>query len=186
VAQDPAVWRCFRGAHLEITEADVSETAVKLYLEDLTVGQTFRSTPQPVTAEGIIKFATQFDPQPFHLDERQAQETFFQGLAASGWHTASIAMRLLVDSVPLAGGVIGTVVEELRWLKPVRPDDAFGLESEVLEIQPGNRPRGLVKLRAVSVNQHGEVVQVLTATLLVSKRPDIDPAAIAAFGSKPL
>ena len=81
-------------------------------------------------------------------------------------------MRLLVDSVPLAGGVIGTMVEELRWLKPVRPGDVLGLESEVLDIQPGNRPRGLVRLRGVSVNQHGEMVQVLTATLIVSKRPD--------------
>jgi acyl dehydratase len=112
----------------------MSETVEKLYLEDLTVGQTFRSAPLPVTAEEIIQFAAQFDPQAFPLDERQAQNTFFRGLAASGWHTASIAMRLLVDSVPLAGGVIGTKFEELRWLKPVRPGDVLGLESKDLDI----------------------------------------------------
>lgn len=142
-----------------------------LYLEDLTVGQTFRSAPHALTAEEIIKFAAQFDPQPFHLDEREAQQTFFQGLAASGWHTASVTMRLLVESVPLAGGVIGTMVEELRWLKPVRPGDTLRVEGEILDIQPGNRPRGLVKLKGVTCNQRDERVQALTATLIVSKRP---------------
>lgn len=135
------------------------------------MGQTFHSVPQPITADEIKSFASQFDPQVFHLDERQAQQTFFQGLAASGWHTAALAMRLLVDSVPLAGGIIGTAVEELRWLKPVRPGDVLRVEGEVLEIQPGNRPRGVVKLKGTTVNQRGETVQMLTATLIVSKRP---------------
>jgi acyl dehydratase len=142
-----------------------------LYLEDLTVGQTFRSALRALTAEEIIKFATQFDPQPFHLDERAAQQTFFQGLAASGWHTASLTMKLLVESVPLAGGFIGTMVEELRWLKPVRPGDTLRVEGEILDIQPGNRPRGVVKLKGVTFNQRDERTQVLTATLIVSKRP---------------
>jgi acyl dehydratase len=142
-----------------------------LYLEDLAVGQMFRSEPQAVSADEIKSFASQFDPQPFHLDERAARETFFQGLAASGWHTAALAMRLLVQSVPLAGGIIGTAVEELRWLKPVRPGDVLRVDGEVLDIQPGNRPRGVVKLRGTTVNQRGETVQLLTATLIVSKRP---------------
>ncbi len=149
----------------------MGETAKRLYLEDLTVGQTFRSAPHPVTAEEIVRFATQFDPQPFHLDARDAQQTFFQGLVASGWHTASLTMRLLVESVPLAGGVIGTMVEELCWLKAVRPGDVLGLESELVSVEPGSRSRGLVKVKGVTVNQHGETVQVLTATLIVSKRP---------------
>jgi acyl dehydratase len=101
------------------------------------------------------------------------EKLYLEDLMASGWRTASITMRLLVDSVPLAGGVIGTTIEELRWLNPVRPGDVLELESEVLEIQAGKRPRGLVRLRGVSVNQHGEIVQVLTATLMVSKRPDM-------------
>jgi acyl dehydratase len=147
---------------------DVTKT---LYLEDLAVGQTFRSDPQPVSADEIKSFASQFDPQPFHLDEQAARETFFQGLAASGWHTAALAMRLLVQSVPLAGGIIGTAVDELRWLKPVRPGDVLRVEGEVLDIQPGNRPRGVVKLKGTTVNQRGETVQLLTATLMVSKRP---------------
>jgi acyl dehydratase len=142
-----------------------------LYLEDLAVGQMFRSEPQAVSADEIKSFASQFDPQPFHLDERAARETFFQGLAASGWHTAALAMRLLVQSVPLAGGIIGTAVEELRWLKPVRPGDVLRVDGEVLDIQPGNRPHGVVKLRGTTVNQRGETVQLLTATLIVSKRP---------------
>jgi acyl dehydratase len=147
----------------------MGEMAKRLYLEDLTVGQTFCSAPQVVTAEEITKFAAQFDPQPFHLDEREAKQTFFQGLAASGWHTASLAMRCLVESVPLAGGIIGTVVEELRWLKPVRSGDVLRLETEVLHIEPGNRAHGVAKLKSATVNQHGETVQVLTATLIVSK-----------------
>lgn len=151
----------------------MGEIANMLYLDDLAVGQTFRSAPQPVSAEEIKSFARRFDPQIFHLDERQARQTFFQGLAASGWHTAALAMRHLVDSVPLAGGIIGVAVDELRWLKPVRPGDRMQLQTEVMDIRPGSRSRGFVKLRCTAVNQRAEAVQVLAATLLVSKRPRI-------------
>lgn len=148
----------------------MGEPGKRLYLEDLAAGQTFRSESQPITAAEIKRFASQFDPQPFHLEEHEARQTFFQALVASGWHTAALAMRLLVESVPLAGGIVGTVVEELRWLKPVRPDDVLRLETGVLDIQAGNRSRGIVKIRCTTLNQRGEPVQVLTATLLVSRR----------------
>lgn len=149
----------------------MGEPGKRLYLEDLAAGQTFRSESQPITAAEIKHFASQFDPQPFHLEEHEARQTFFQGLVASGWHTAALAMRLLVESVPFAGGIVGTAVEELRWLKPVRPDDVLRLETAVLDIQAGNRSRGIVKIRCTTLNQRGEPVQVLTATLLVSRRP---------------
>src|ERR1700744_4652122 len=100
-----------------------------LYLEDLTVGQTFESGPQRIETEAINRFAARFDPQPFHLDEASAQDTFFHGLAASGWHTAALTMRLLVDSeVEPAGGIVGAGFEELRWPKPVRPGDELHVE----------------------------------------------------------
>lgn len=150
----------------------MSDQERRLYLEDLRVGQRFDSAPQPISAAEIKRFAGQFDPQPFHLDDEAARESFFQGLAASGWHTAALGMRLLVASVPLAGGIVGTSVEELRWLKPVRPDDILRLESEVVDIQPGNRSRGLVRIKSVTLNQRGDTIQMLRATLLVSKRPE--------------
>lgn len=112
------------------------------YLEDFVVGQTFGSGRLRVTKEQIKAFAAEFDPQPFHLDEAAAQDTFFQGLAASGWHTAALTMRLLVESeLKPAGGVIGAGFEEFRWPKPVRPGDELHIESEVLEVRPSrSRP----------------------------------------------
>lgn len=153
----------------------MGEPGKKLYLEDLAVGQTFRSVSQPVTAADIKRFASQFDPQPFHLDEHQARQTFFQGLVASGWHTTALAMRLLVESVPFAGGIVGTAIEELRWLKPVRPDDVLRLETAILDIPAGQRSRGVVKIKSATLNQRDEPVQVLTATLLVSRRSEHPP-----------
>ena len=147
----------------------MGEAGKKLYLEDLAAGQTFHSVSQPITATEIKHFAGLFDPQPFHLDEEQARQTFFQGLVASGWHTAALAMRLLVDSVPLAGGIVGTSVEDLRWLAPVRPGDALRVEAGIVDIQTGKRSRGVVRLKCSTLNQRGETVQVLTATLLVSR-----------------
>ena len=153
----------------------MGEPDKRLYLEDLAAGQTFRSVSQPITAEEIKRFARQFDPQPFHLEEQEARQTFFQGLVASGWHTAALAMRLLVQSAPFAGGVVGTAIEELRWLKPVRPDDVLRLETGILDIQAGNRSRGIVRIKCTTLNQRGEPVQVLTAALLVSRRSEHSP-----------
>jgi len=121
----------------------------------------------------IVEFAQRFDPQPFHLDEEAAKSTFFQGLAASGWHTASITMRLLTQSgLPLADGVIGSG-GEIQWPRPTRPGDVLHVESEVLEVTPSrSRPeRGMVVVRSETRNQHGEVLQRLTTKLVVSRRP---------------
>jgi acyl dehydratase len=144
-----------------------------LYLEDLSPGDRFTSGEHALDAAQIIEFAQRFDPQPFHLDEEAAKGTFFQGLAASGWHTASITMRLLVQSgLPLADGVIGSG-GEIQWPRPTRPGDVLYVESEVLEVTPSrSRPeRGMVVVRSETRNQHGEVLQRLTTRLVVSRRP---------------
>ena len=146
-----------------------------LHLEDLQPGQLHRSSGDPVsvTADGIKAFARQFDPQPFHLDEATAAETLFKGLAASGWHTAAMTMKLLVEGgLPLAGGIIGAGVEEVRWPRPVRPGDQLRVESEVLEVRPSrSRPdQGLAKIRTTTLNQNGEPVQVMTSNLVVPRR----------------
>jgi len=147
----------------------------KLYLEDFTVGQRFISEPHQIDADQIKAFASQFDPQPFHLDEAAAKASFFQGLAASGWHTASITMSLLVKSgMPIAGGLIGAG-GELQWPRPTRPGDVLQVESEVLEVKPSrSRPeRGMITVKSVTRNQNGEEVQVLTSRMLVWRRPNV-------------
>lgn len=144
-----------------------------LYLEDLSPGDRFTSGEHALDAAQIVEFAKRFDPQPFHLDEQAAKGTFFQGLAASGWHTASITMRLLVQSgLPLADGVIGSG-GEIQWPRPTRPGDVLHVESEVVEVTPSrSRPeRGMVVVRSETRNQHGEVLQRLTTKLVVSRRP---------------
>ena len=145
----------------------------KLYLDDLHVGQAFTSAVHVLDEDQIKAFARQFDPQPFHLDDESARHTIFAGLAASGWHTAAITMKLLVESVPLAGGIIGGG-SEIAWPKPARPGDALRVESKVAEITPSrSRPdRGMVVMRSETLNQNGEAVQVLTAKLVVTRRGD--------------
>jgi acyl dehydratase len=144
-----------------------------LYLEDFAVGQKHLSGKIRVDAEAIRAFATQFDPQPFHLDDEAARGSLFDGLAASGWHTAALTMRLLVDSgMKPAGGIIGTRADELKWPRPVRPGDELHVEAEVLEARPSrSRPgEGYVKVRSTTMNQKGEPVQVLVMNLLVRTR----------------
>jgi acyl dehydratase len=143
-----------------------------LYLDDLHVGQRFASGTYVVDEGQIIAFAGQFDPQPFHLDDKAARATLFGGLAASGWHTAAVTMRLLVDSgLPIAGGIVGAG-GEISWPQPTRPGDILRVESEVVEIKPSrSRPdRGMVVVRSDTRNQRGEVVQTLTAKLIVPRR----------------
>ncbi|MBV8429074.1 MAG: MaoC family dehydratase [Hyphomicrobiales bacterium] len=142
-----------------------------LYLEDLTVGQKFISRTQKVDAEAIKTYAREFDPQPFHLDGEAAKTSLFGGLAASGWHTASLTMRLIVDSVPLAGGVIGSG-GELSWPRPTRPGDKLRVVTEVLEIIPSrSRPdRGMIVMRSTTLNQNDEAVQVFTPKVVVQRR----------------
>jgi acyl dehydratase len=149
-------------------------TRTQLYLDDLSPGQVFRNEAVFAVDETAIKtFARQFDPQPFHLDDMAAKETVFGGLAASGWHTTAMTMYLLVTGgPPLAGGIIGAGMDELSWLRPVRPGDRLRIESEVIEVRPSkSRPsQGLVKMRTTTLNQNGEPVQILVANLLVQRR----------------
>lgn len=145
------------------------------YLEDLAPGQTFEGDARiRIDADQIKAFAATFDPQPFHLDEATASATLFGGLAASGWHTAAITMRLLVDGESkLAGGIVGAGVDELRWPFPTRPGDELRVETEVLEVRPSkSRPQqGLIKMRTTTLNQDGKIVQVFVGNLVVARRP---------------
>ena len=144
-----------------------------LYLEDLNVGDRFTSEGHELDVEQIKAFAVLFDPQPFHTDEEAAKSTFFGGLAASGWHTASITMRLLVQSgLPLANGIIGSG-GQLSWPQPTRPGDVLRVESEVVEITPSrSKPdRGMVQVRCETRNQRGEVLQHFLPKLVVMRRP---------------
>ena len=143
-----------------------------LYLEDLPVGRRFKSAEHSIDERQIKAFASAFDPQPFHLDDVAAGKSIFGGLAASGWHTAAITMRLNVTSgLPIAGGIVG-LGGDLSWPKPVRPGDVLHVESEVVEVIPSrSRPdRGTVVVRSETRNGRGEVVQITTAKLLVPRR----------------
>lgn len=142
------------------------------FLDDLHVGQRFTSVSHTIDEEQITAFAKQFDPQPFRLDAEAAKATFFQGLVASGWHTAAITMRLLVESgLPLAGGVIGAG-GEITWPRPTRPGDTLHVESEIIELRPSrSRPdRGMATIRSETRNQLGKTVQMLIAKLVVPRR----------------
>ena len=144
------------------------------YLEDFAVGQTFGSGRLRVEKERIKSFAAEFDPQPFHLDENAAKGSIFRGLAASGWHTAAMTMKLLVASeLQPAGGIVGAGFDEFRWPTPVRPGDELRIESEVLEVRPSkSRPDiGVVKVRTTTLNQKNEPVQVSVGNLMVPRRP---------------
>jgi acyl dehydratase len=143
-----------------------------LYLEDLKPGQRFRTGKHPLTEDEIKAFARDYDPQPFHMDPEAARHSFFGGLAASGWHTAAISMRLQVESgPPLAGGMIGGSVE-VTWPRPTRPGDVLHVESEVLDVVPSrSRPdRGFITLKSQTLNQRDEVLQIQTSKLLVWRR----------------
>jgi acyl dehydratase len=143
------------------------------YFEEFAPGQTFESGRIAIDAQQVIDFATRFDPQPFHTDPEAARGTMFGGLAASGWHTAAITMRLLVESgLTPAGGWIGAGCDELRWPRPVRPGDELHTESQVLEMRPlKSRPdQGLVKMRTATLNQKNEEVQIMVTNLLVRRR----------------
>jgi acyl dehydratase len=146
------------------------------YLEDFQVGQIFGGPMRMrMDEENIRSFAAEFDPQPFHLDATAAMSSIFGGLVASGWHTAAITMRLLVESdLKPAGGILGAGFDEFRWPKPVRPGDELRVESEVLEVRPSkSRPdQGLIKLKATTLNQNGEAVQLFVGNLIVPRRPN--------------
>jgi acyl dehydratase len=144
------------------------------YFEDLKGGDRFKSATYQVSEEQLISFAREFDPQPFHLDAAVADQTMFKGLSASGWHTAAITMRLFVQTLNFAEGAIGLGVDELRWPNAVRPGDRLQVETEIVDLRVSrSRPsHGVVRLRNVTVNQHGEVVQTMSASALVLRRGD--------------
>lgn len=144
-----------------------------LYFEDLEPGQVFRSGSVEVTTEEIKKFAAQFDPQTFHLDEEKAKKSLFKGLAASGWHTAAMTMRLIVDGeFRLADGAVGGGVDELRWIRPVRPGDTLRIETEIVSKRESKtRPEfGIVQTRTTTFNQKDEPVQRFLNSVIVPRR----------------
>jgi acyl dehydratase len=146
------------------------------YLEDLSVGQRFvGTTTLTVTEAEILEFAGRYDPQPFHLDDAAARKTLFGGLAASGWHTAAMTMRLLVEGgKPLAWGIIGGG-GEIAWPRPTRPGDVLHVEGEVMEIVPSrSKPdRGMVVMKTETKNQNGDDVQVIVMKLVVPRRDPV-------------
>ena len=144
------------------------------FLEDLHVGDRFGSDTIEVTEESIIAFAREYDPQQFHLDAKAAEQSIFNGLSASGWHTAAMSMKLFITGeLKLAGGSIGLGVDELRWPQPVRPGDVLRLETEILDVRASrSKPdRGIIRIRNVTTNQRGEVVQTFMAFVMVKRRP---------------
>lgn len=141
------------------------------YLENLKAGERFESDQYTVTEEGIINFAREFDPQPFHLDPGVANKSIFKGLAASGWHTAAITMRLFVQATNFAEGAVGLGVDELRWPNPVRPGDALRVEVEIVDLRESrSKPNyGIIRIRNVTRNQRGEIVQTMFANAMVPR-----------------
>jgi len=142
------------------------------YFDDLKVCDRFKSEPLSMTEKDLIEFAHKFDPQMFHLSRRDAERTIFKGLIASGWHTAAMTMRLFVRTLNFAEGAIGLGVDELRWPNAVRPGDVLIVETEILELRPSrSRPgHGIIRLRNVTTNQRGEVVQTMLASAMVPRR----------------
>jgi acyl dehydratase len=143
------------------------------WFDDLKVGMRFASGEAMVSKEDIKRFAREFDPQPFHTDEEAAEKTAFKGLAASGWHTAAIAMRLAVDVRPFGPHpLLGAGVDELRWMKPVRPGDTLHLEGEVVELIPSRtKPQGIARIKWTAYNQNGEAVYTFIPIGIVPRRP---------------
>lgn len=145
------------------------------YFEDLKIGNRFQSDTYLVTQDGIVAFAREFDPQVFHFDPASAKTTMFEGLIASGWHTAAVSMRLFVQTMNVPGGIIGLGVDELRWPNPVRPGDVLRVETEIVDLRASrSKPSyGIVRLRNVTKNQRDEIVQSMLASALVPKRDQV-------------
>jgi acyl dehydratase len=143
------------------------------WFDDLVIGMRFKSPEKRVTREEIKRFASEYDPQPYHLDEAAAEQSVFNGLAASGWHTAAMAMRLAVETRPFGPHpLLGLGVDELRWLAPVRPDDVIHLEGEVVELTPSrSKPQGIARIKWTAFNQRGERVYTFQPIAIVPRRP---------------
>jgi len=154
-------------------ECGVALAAMKeYYFDDLKAGDRFQSEPLNVTEKQVIEFAHKFDPQMFHLSRKRAERTIFKGLVASGWHTAAMTMRLLVQTLNFAEGAIGLGVDELRWPNVVRPGDVLTVETEIVDARPSrSRPGfGIIRLRNVTTNQRGQIVQTMLASAMVPRR----------------
>ena len=152
----------------------VLENLMIQWFDDLTVGMRYKGGEAEVTRDDIKRFAAEFDPQPFHLDEAAAEKSIFKGLAASGWHTAAIAMRLAVDLHPFGPHpLLGLAVDDLRWLAPVRPGDVLRIEGEVVELTPSRtKQQGTARVRWTVYNRNGEQVLTFTPTVIVPRRPN--------------
>ncbi|HWX17944.1 MAG TPA: MaoC family dehydratase [Chthoniobacterales bacterium] len=144
------------------------------YFDDLKAGDRFKSERFDVTEKQLIEFAHKFDPQMFHLDRKSAERTIFKGLIASGWHTAAMTMRLFVQALNFAEGVIGLGIDELRWPNTVRAGDVLRVETEIVHLRPSrSKPHyGIIKVRNVTTNQRGEIVQTMLGALMVPRRAD--------------
>ena len=142
------------------------------YFDDLKVGDRFKSEPVTVSEKQLIEFAHKFDPQMFHLSRKRAERTIFKGLVASGWHTAAMTMRLFVQTLNFAEGAIGLGVDEVRWPNVVRPRDILTVETDIVDLRPSrSRPGyGIIRLRNVTTNQRGEIVQTMLASAMVPRR----------------
>src|ERR1051325_1287778 len=147
----------------------------EVYFEDLNPGDKFQSQEFAVPAKEIIEFAEKFDPQKFHLNAKSAERSIFRGLVASGWHTAAITMRLFVKTLNFAEGAIGLGVDELRWPNVVRPGDMLTVETEIVDLRPSrSKPGyGIIRLRNVTTNQSGEIVQTMLANAMVPQRASV-------------
>ncbi|HEX7642689.1 MAG TPA: MaoC family dehydratase [Burkholderiaceae bacterium] len=146
----------------------------KWYFEDFEVGKTYPVGARSVTEEEIIAFATQFDPQPFHVDKDAAAKSIFGDIIASGWHTCSMIMRVMVDGFLRESSSMGSPgVDEIRWIKPVRGGDTLAITTTVLDVKPsGSRPdRGVVWTEWRATNQHGELVATVKGMGMFGRRP---------------
>jgi acyl dehydratase len=145
----------------------------KAFLDDFTIGETFETQSYTITADESFAFARAYDPQPFHLDAAAAQRAIFGELTCSGWHTAAVTMRLVVESgVMRETGIIGTGIDELRWLAPVKPGDSLQVRGEIVERIPSKRrpDRGTLRVCLETLNQHGVAVMSQIANLIVPAR----------------
>jgi acyl dehydratase len=145
------------------------------YLDEFKIGDSFESGTYTLSRENSLEFAANYDPQPFHLDDDAASRSVFRRLAASGWQTAAITMRLTVDSAALQEtGIIGTGIDELRWLAPVYPGDTLRVRGEIVSTAawPGSTSRGTVRVKLATSNGDGAVVMTQFANLIVPVRPE--------------
>lgn len=148
-----------------------------VYMEDITAGQKFTAGPLAVSADEIITFASQFDPQDFHTDAEKAKNMAFGELVASGWHTAALTMRMIVEAVPpMEGGMIGRTILSMNWPRPVRPGDTLSYEGEILEIRPSekNPKRATLRIRNTTRNQKGETVLEMESVIFIPRRQNED------------